>query len=354
MNLAIVILSGIGAAQGLLFAVLILLKKQKQRSDWLLFFWFLVFVLHLSAKFGFEFRTILLLDILIMTLGFLHGPFFWVYAKTILGRKYRPLDWVHFLPFWIFFVGSFWVGDIHGLVWELSILVPKIMVLTLYPLLVLGLMAKEKKSQQKNRLKRAAPHYLWLRTVAYIFLISVGISMVRFSIELSVGVSYFVFWDILRYVLLVTVLGFFGLKYGMVYRAEEFHPIPKKGKYKDSPLRDLEIDDIYRTIDEFFLESKAYLNPKFSLMELSKATQVKKHHLSQVINVKTNTGFYDLVNSKRIAYATERLKLEDGNELTLEGLGYECGFNSKSVFFQNFKKYTGQTPGKFRREIGSD
>ena len=181
-----------------------------------------------------------------------------------------------------------------------------------------------------------------------------GISLMRFSIELSVGVSYFVVWDILRYVLLVTILGFFGLKYGMVYRAEELKPVAKRGKYKDSPLGDLEIDTIDKKIEDFFLESSAYLNPKFSLLELSKATKIKKHHLSQVINLKTNAGFYDLVNSKRIAYAIDLIRLRNRDELTLEGLGYECGFNSKSVFFQNFKKYTGKTPGNFRKEISSD
>ncbi len=354
MNLAIAILSGIGAIQGLLFAFLILLKKYKQRFDWILFVWFLVFSLHLSLKLVFDFKAFALSDILIMTLGFLHGPFFWLYTKTLFEKKSFPLDFLHFLPFCFFLMGSFLVEDLHSTTWEMIILIPKILVLMAYPLLVLRLLAKEKTDRTTTSAKGGRLPFLWIRTAAYIFLVSIGVGIIRLSIELMVGVSYFAFWDVLRYVLLVTVMGFFGLKYGMVYRAEEYLQHAQKKKYKDSPLGESEMDTILKTIELFFAENKAYLNPKFSLLELSKATEIKKHHLSQVINLRMNTGFYDLVNSKRIAYAIHLLNRQRHDELTLEGLGYECGFNSKSVFFQSFKKYTGKTPGHFRREIGSD
>ena len=354
MNLAIAVLSGIGAMQGLLFVFLILLKKYKQRYDWILVVWFLIFSLHLSLKFAFGFEAFIIVDVLIMTLGFLHGPFFWMYTKSLFEKKSFPLDFLHFLPFCFLFLGSLLVEDLHSTAWEMVILIPKLLVLTVYPLLVLRLLAKEKTNPKTSSIEGANLPFLWIKTAAYIFLVSIGISMVRLSIELIVGVSYFAFWDVLRYVLLVTIMGFFGLKYGMVYRVEEqLVPLQKK-KYKDSPLDQEEMHVIHGKIELFFQEDRAFLNPQFSLSELSNATEIKKHHLSQVINLKMRTGFYDLVNSRRIAYAIDLMKQQEHKELTLEGLGYECGFNSKSVFFQNFKKYTGKTPGKFRREIGSD
>lgn len=354
MNLAIAVLSGIGAMQGLIFAFLVLLKKYKQPHDWILFVWFFIFSLHLSLKLAFGFKAFLIADVLIMTLGFLHGPFFWLYTKTLFERKSFPLDFVHFLPFCFFLFGSFIVGDLHNTRWEIILLIPKILVLTVYPLLVLRLLAKEKTSQTTSSPKRTHLPFLWIKTAAYIFLVSIAVGMVRLSFELMMGVSYFAFWDVLRYVFLVTIMGFFGLKYGIVYQADEQLALPKKKKYKDSPLDRKEMDMIHGRIEHFFREDGAFLHPQFSLSELSKITEIKKHHLSQVINLKMNTGFYDLVNSRRIAYAIDLMKQQDHDALTLEGLGYECGFNSKSVFFQSFKKYTGKTPGKYRREIGSD
>jgi len=66
------------------------------------------------------------------------------------------------------------------------------------------------------------------------------------------------------------------------------------------------------------------------------------------------TTFYDIVNAKRIQHAIHRLTEGSAKSITLEGLGYECGFSTKSAFFHHFKHFTGKTPGKFRSELSSN
>ena len=50
-----------------------------------------------------------------------------------------------------------------------------------------------------------------------------------------------------------------------------------------------------------------------------------------------------------MAEAKDLIKSRD--ELSLEGIGYEAGFNSKSAFFEAFKKVTGQTPAAFKKAL---
>ncbi|MEO9817292.1 MAG: helix-turn-helix domain-containing protein [Flavobacteriaceae bacterium] len=179
--------------------------------------------------------------------------------------------------------------------------------------------------------------------------------MIRLIIELWVGVSYFEIWDLLRYIALVTVIGFYGLKYGVVYKPEmSYDSISSNKKYKHSPLNNDDIVLLQKRINTFFSENKTYLEPDFSLTILAKSTNIPKHHLSQIINLEMNTTFYDLVNTKRVHYAMSRIREQNDLGLTLEGLGYECGFNSKSSFFHNFKKNLGKTPGQYKKEISTD
>ncbi|MBW1293874.1 helix-turn-helix domain-containing protein [Aquimarina litoralis] len=348
------IISGIGVIQSTLFSLLIALKKRQQQSDWILITWFLIFAIHLLLGIGHKIYPITFIDVFIMTISFLHGPFFFLYTKAITNGKIITIDFLHFLPFTVFFTFSLFVEDIHDVSWELLILFPKLASLIFYPIYILYHYHKRLRFFKSTIADDRILASFWIKTIAILFLISVGVSIIRLITELMVGVSYFEFLDVLRYVILVTVIGFYGLKYGTVYKPEIYIQTAEEKKYKYSPLKKDKISIAISHINQYFQENEEYLQSDFSLAVLSKALQIPKHHLSQIINSDMNTTFYDLVNSKRINRAISRIKEGDKLNLTLEGLGYECGFNSKSAFFHHFKKHTGKTPGQFKKEIGSN
>ncbi len=60
------------------------------------------------------------------------------------------------------------------------------------------------------------------------------------------------------------------------------------------------------------------------------------------------SNFYDYISKYRIEEAKSILSDQSSNKTVLEIL-YEVGFNSKSSFNTAFKKYTGVTPSKFKR-----
>lgn len=62
-----------------------------------------------------------------------------------------------------------------------------------------------------------------------------------------------------------------------------------------------------------------------------------------------NKNFFDYINSYRIENAKRLLKSGKFNTLSVEGIGYDCGFNTKATFYATFKKTTGFSPAEFRK-----
>jgi AraC-like DNA-binding protein len=75
---------------------------------------------------------------------------------------------------------------------------------------------------------------------------------------------------------------------------------------------------------------------------------ITSHQLSYVINTGFNENFFRFINQYRVEKAKELLLLEEMNRLSILGIAFESGFNSKTSFNTTFKKFTGQTPSAFK------
>jgi len=98
-------------------------------------------------------------------------------------------------------------------------------------------------------------------------------------------------------------------------------------------------------LHQLMVEKKTYRNANLTLSELSKEINISVHQLSQLLNDNMGKNFTAFINEYRIIEACNIMVSE--NKLTLEGIGYEVGFNSKSTFFTTFKKLKGTTPAIF-------
>jgi AraC-like DNA-binding protein len=90
---------------------------------------------------------------------------------------------------------------------------------------------------------------------------------------------------------------------------------------------------------------KPYLDNSLTLQGLAEQTNSSERQLSFLINKVLGQHFYDYINSYRIE---EACRLLTQNDLNIQQIMYEVGFNSKSSFNTAFKKNTGQTPSQFR------
>ncbi|QLC67275.1 helix-turn-helix transcriptional regulator [Flavobacterium sp. LPB0248] len=95
-------------------------------------------------------------------------------------------------------------------------------------------------------------------------------------------------------------------------------------------------------LEKVMSEKSLYKNPNLTLQDLSQEINISSHQLSQFLNNNLGKNFTSYVNEFRINEACKIITSSD--KLTLESVGYDVGFNSKSTFFTAFKKHTGTTP----------
>jgi AraC-like DNA-binding protein len=103
----------------------------------------------------------------------------------------------------------------------------------------------------------------------------------------------------------------------------------------------------------YFNKEKPYLNPDLSMTMLADNLKVPKHHLTEVMNADMSMNFFQYVNKYRVEAVKEMLT-DPKNHFSVEAIGYECGFSSKSSFFTVFKNLTGKTPAEYKKSIHSN
>jgi AraC-like DNA-binding protein len=94
-------------------------------------------------------------------------------------------------------------------------------------------------------------------------------------------------------------------------------------------------------------DEQPYLDPGLSLRGLADLVGIHPNKLSWLINQKMNKNFNEFVNHYRVEHFKRLAGDPDNAHISLIGLAYESGFNSKTVFNTYFKKETGRTPSAY-------
>jgi AraC-like DNA-binding protein/TPR repeat protein len=122
----------------------------------------------------------------------------------------------------------------------------------------------------------------------------------------------------------------------------------KTGQKRKKALLDKEATAQYQQKLQAYVEEEApYLNPDLSLRSLASVLELHPNQLSWLLNECLGKNFSEFINHYRVE-TFKRLAKDPANaHITVLGLAYESGFNSKTVFNTYFKKETGITPKQF-------
>jgi AraC-like DNA-binding protein len=103
-------------------------------------------------------------------------------------------------------------------------------------------------------------------------------------------------------------------------------------------------------LTDFMEHSKPYLEPHITVERLAIKLNVSPKLLSCTINNQMKMNFFELIGTYRVAEAKKRLADSALRQKPIAEIMKSCGFNSKSVFNQAFKKTVGVTPSHYRQQ----
>ena len=132
----------------------------------------------------------------------------------------------------------------------------------------------------------------------------------------------------------------------------DYYEVPamrSKRKYAKSGLRNEQMREYKRRLEQVMRSEQVYMDPRLTLPALAQTIGCTVNHLSQVINAGFEMSFFDYLNSHRVRHAKELLSELNGKNRAILNIAFAVGFNSNSAFYAAFKKHVGMTPAQFRR-----
>ncbi len=122
-----------------------------------------------------------------------------------------------------------------------------------------------------------------------------------------------------------------------------------KKKYEKSSLTSQQAENLLTKLMSCMEEERPFLEMGLTMPELAEMLSTSPNHLSQVINENLGKNFFDFVNEYRVEEAKKLLvRPESESRFSILDIAMEAGFNSKSSFYNAFKKITGMTPTRYR------
>jgi len=335
-NQLLFFLSALGAFNGFILSIYFAINaKKKIFANYFLSFLLLVLSIRIIKSVFFYFNPHL--SNIFIQIGLsaciLIGPFLYLSLKP--NEEDKNQNWVkHIIPYLggITILGILYPYVEHQQIWSWWIV--KAIYFQWFVYIVLSFKYIQpifQKLKEKESLKKIE---VWFLSIY------LGVAFIWLAYSSAAYTSYIVGALSFTFILyLIVLLLIFKNNHESVFFQE-------KEKYKNKVI-DAEMLNLISQKFSIIVEKELYLNPNFNLEEASKELKVTKHLLSQYVNEILGKSFSNLIKEYRIEKA--KILLETEKNFTLESLGYDSGFSSKSTFFTAFKKTTGFTPAEYQK-----
>ena len=170
----------------------------------------------------------------------------------------------------------------------------------------------------------------------------IGVLILWFS-YFFIKFDYFISGSIIFSILFYSFFLFF------IFNKKTTSEIFKKIKKSTVLKNTTETEKLVVELKGIMTTQKIYTNPNLKLPDVANHLNISTHELSRLLNENIGESFTDFINKYRIIEAKQLIKTN--SKYTIEGIGIQSGFNSKSAFYKAFKKFTEITPAKYKSQL---
>jgi AraC-like DNA-binding protein len=369
----------IGTFEAIFLLLLLLGKKTRSLPDYLLGAIFVLYAISIGGVYleiqnvrnNFAFSPITNITWIFL---FLHGPALWFYIKSLSDNEFRfkPLYLLHFVPFIFFSVFQYYNfinltaaekitfldNDLFKEAVSYKITVLLIGVSTIsYNIWALNLIRRRRDKLMQQYSKIEDIDLGWLRALTVASLISYSVNVSLFSLDM---IFHFATYKVLMFLtnsfatVYILFLGYFGIRQGNIFINKAGETGEPRGKPTPtepvSPLIDTD-DTFIETLILNMEEKQPYLDPEITISKLSEMLNVRTGFLSEVLNSRLNQNFFDFINRYRVGEFKNQCILKTNSHLSIMGIAYNCGFNSKASFYRAFRKFEGISPSAYIERV---
>ncbi|WP_437439843.1 helix-turn-helix domain-containing protein [Eudoraea algarum] len=110
-----------------------------------------------------------------------------------------------------------------------------------------------------------------------------------------------------------------------------------------------EVLQVGNQIEHLLTQERIYTDSKLTVKTISERLSKPEYVVSQSVNAYFKQSFPELLNYYRIKHASSLIESNTYENLSIEGIAYESGYNSISAFYRAFKNLKGVTPAQFKK-----
>ena len=134
----------------------------------------------------------------------------------------------------------------------------------------------------------------------------------------------------------------------------ETNPIGKniiKEPIANKPIDNFNKDNVYyKKLERLCIDEKIYKNRTLDRNKMAEILGISPSYVSQLVNTVTGDNFSNYINGHRVEAVKKLLQDSKFDQYSLLSIGIECGFSSKTTFYNAFKKKCKMTPNAYRNK----